>query len=120
MEIMRARITAGARVALALAVCATALLDSVQGHAQSATVDISIKNHRFQPAEIHAPAGTPITIRVRNLDPTPMEFESVTLRVEKIVPANSEGVVNVRALSPGRYNFIDDFNQQAKGVLVVQ
>ena len=117
---MRARITAGARVALALAVCATALLDSVQGHAQSATVDISIKNHRFQPAEIHAPAGTPITIRVRNLDPTPMEFESVTLRVEKVVPANSEGVVNVRALSPGRYNFIDDFNQQAKGVLVVQ
>ena len=88
--------------------------------AQQADISISIKNHRFQPAEITGPANVPITLHVKNQDPTPMEFESVSLRVEKVVPGNSEGVVRLRPLSPGRYNFFDDFNQQANGVLVVR
>jgi hypothetical protein len=87
---------------------------------QSVTIALSIKNHRFQPAEISAPAGKLITLRIKNLDATPAEFESVSLRVEKVIAANSEGVVNIRALQPGRYNFFDDFHQEAKGVLVVQ
>ena len=41
-----------------------------------------------------------------------MEFESVSLRVEKVVAAGSEGVVNVRPLAPGRYEFFDDFHQE--------
>jgi len=44
----------------------------------------------------------------------------VRLRVEKVVPANSEGVINVRALSPGRYEFFDDFHKQTRGTLVVE
>src|SRR3954454_9655110 len=87
---------------------------------QSVTIALSIKNHRFQPAEISAPAGKPITLVIKILDATPAEFESVSLRVEKVIAANSEGVVNIRALQPGRYNFFDDFHQEAKGVLVVQ
>jgi hypothetical protein len=43
---------------------------------QAVSVSISVKNHRFQPAEIHAPAKVPIELHVKNLDPTPMEFES--------------------------------------------
>ena len=49
-----------------------------------------------------------------------MEFESKSLRVEKVVAAGSEGVINVRALKPGRYEFYDDFNEQARGALNVQ
>jgi hypothetical protein len=49
-----------------------------------------------------------------------MEFESVSLRVEKVIAAGSEGVVNVRALAPGRYEFFDDFHQETRGVLVVE
>jgi hypothetical protein len=49
-----------------------------------------------------------------------MEFESVSLRVEKVVAGNGRGAINLRPLAPGRYKFFDDFNQQAKGVLVVQ
>jgi hypothetical protein len=49
-----------------------------------------------------------------------MEFESTSLRVEKVIAAGSEGVVNVRALAPGRYEFFDDFHQQTRGTLVVQ
>jgi ABC-type amino acid transport substrate-binding protein len=33
----------------------------------SVTVQITLKDHRFAPAEPHAPAGKPITIIVKNL-----------------------------------------------------
>lgn len=91
-------------------------------HAQEApiSVQISIKNHQFQPAEIHADANKPIVLKIKNLDATPMEFESVALRVEKPVVGNSEGTIRIRALSPGRYEFFDDFNPQTRGTLVIE
>jgi hypothetical protein len=95
-------------------------LSSVPARAQETTISISIKGHRFQPAQIQAPANVPIILKVKNLDPTPMEFESVSLRVEKVVTGNSEGIIRLRPLAPGNYNFFDDFNQQATGVLVVK
>ena len=52
--------------------------------------------------------------------PKAMEFESKSLRVEKVVAAKSEGVINVRPLKPGRYEFYDDFNAKARGALNVQ
>ena len=96
------------------------LIASAAQAQQAVDLSISIKNHRFQPAELQAPANVPIVLHVKNLDPTPMEFESVTLRVEKVVTGNGEGVIRLRPLSPGRYNFFDDFNQQANGVLTVK
>jgi hypothetical protein len=110
---------ASRRAAAALLVSAV-LAGSGVAQAQDAVVHITVKNHRFEPAEPRAPANRPITIRVRNQDSTPMEFESVRLRVEKVVAANSEGVINVRALSPGRYEFFDDFHKQTRGTLVVE
>jgi Cupredoxin-like domain len=91
-------------------------------HAQEAatTIQVSVKNHHFQPAEVHAAANKPIILRIKNLDATPMEFESVTLRVEKVVAGNSEGIIRLRALSPGRYDFFDDFHQETRGTLVAQ
>lgn len=86
----------------------------------SVSIEISVKNQQFQPAEVRAPANKPIVLRIKNLDAKPMEFESVSLRVEKAVAANSEGVINLRALKPGRYSFFDDFNAKAKGTLVVE
>ena len=96
-----------------------AVLLPVSALAQQATVTISVKNHKFEPARPAAPANVPITLRIRNLDPTPMEFESVSLRVEKVVVGNGEGVIHLRALEPGEYRFFDDFHQETKGVLVV-
>jgi hypothetical protein len=87
---------------------------------QSTTISITVRNHRFQPAQLHAPANVPITLRVKNLDSTSMEFESVSLRVEKVVAANGEAVIQLRALGPGRYDFFDDFNDKVNGVLVVR
>jgi cupredoxin-like protein len=109
------------RAGLAIALFAAAVLfASEHAKAQSASVAISVKDHRFQPSQISAPANRPISIRVKNLDAAPMEFESVSLRVEKVIAPGSEGVVNVRALAPGRYEFFDDFHQETRGVLVVE
>jgi Cupredoxin-like domain len=118
---MRANFT-GVRLIVGMWMLGTALLVAAAGSRaqQAAAVTISVKDHHFQPAELHAPANQPLTLRVRNLDATPMEFESVSLRVEKVVVAGGEGVMNVRPLAPGRYEFFDDFHQETRGTIVVQ
>jgi hypothetical protein len=103
------------------AICAIAMLPVSPSLAQQATeLQVSYSKGQFQPSELSAPADKPIALRVKNLDAKAMEFESKSLRVEKVVAANSEGVINVRALKPGRYEFYDDFNEKARGALTVQ
>jgi hypothetical protein len=66
------------RILFAITLLGTAVL-FVSEHSnaqQSASVAISVKDHRFQPSQISAPANRPISIRVKNLDSAPMEFES--------------------------------------------
>ena len=82
-------------------------------------LSITIKDHKFDPAELHAPPGQTIDIQVKNLNPIVSEFESGDLHFEKIVPAGSQAVVYVRPLQPGRYNFYDDFHHATQGYLVV-
>ncbi len=85
------------------------------------TLGVSIKDHRFTPAELHAPAGAPITLVVKNLDSTPEEFESKQLHVEKIVAGNSEITVRLRPQKAGRYRFFGEYHEDtAKGELVVE
>jgi hypothetical protein len=87
---------------------------------EAASVQITLKDHRFQPAEPHAPAGKPIIITVKNLDPAPAEFESNMLRVEKVVTGGGTITIRIRPLEPGRYRFFDDFHPETQGYLVVQ
>lgn len=102
-----------------------ALLVSLFGltHAAQAgtAVHLTLKDHRFAPALVTVAAGQPVTIEISNLDPTPAEIESKTLRFEKIVAGNSRITVQVRALSPGRYRFFDDYHEDTtEGFLVAQ
>jgi hypothetical protein len=105
-----------------LAACAVGFgLTSGPLMAQQASVQLNIKDHKFSPAEAKAPANTPLVIVVKNLDPTPAEFESKTLRVEKVVAGGAEVSINIRALAPGRYRFFDEYNEKtAFGFLVVE
>jgi hypothetical protein len=104
----------------AVAFIAAALLTAPAWAQERASATISVKNHRFEPVRLAAPANVPFTLRIRNLDSTPMEFESVSLRVEKVIVGNGEGLVRLRALSPGDYQFFDDFHQEARGALIVK
>ncbi|TDX66954.1 cupredoxin-like protein [Methylosinus sp. sav-2] len=89
--------------------------------ADETSLEISIKDHRFSTAELHAPADKPITIVVKNLDSTPEEFESKALKIEKVVAGKAEITVRVRPLKPGRYHFVGEYHEDtAKGELVVE
>jgi Cupredoxin-like domain len=89
--------------------------------AEDASLSLSIKDHRFSPAEIRAPANTAITLTVKNLDKTPEEFESKPLRVEKVIAGGGETTIRIRPLSPGKYRFFGDYNEAtAEGFLIVE
>ena len=97
------------------------MLASLPGVALAADPEftIQLRAHRFTPSEVKVPAGTKVKLIIENQDPTPEEFDSFALNREKIVFANSKGIVFIGPLKPGRYEFIGEFNQEsAKGVVV--
>ncbi|MFO1103106.1 MAG: cupredoxin domain-containing protein [Methylocystis sp.] len=82
---------------------------------------LTIKDHRFEPAELRLPANQPATLTVKNLDATPEEFESKPLRIEKVIPGNSAATFALRPLKPGSYKFVGEFHEDdAKGVVVAE
>ena len=84
------------------------------------TVDIMLKDHRFQPSEVKVPSGKPFVLKIKNLDASAEEFESAKLKIEKIIAPGAEGRVRVRALDPGAYEFVGEYHADtARGVLVV-
>jgi hypothetical protein len=67
------------------------------------------------------PANKRIQLTVVNDDPTPEEFESREMKVEKVIPSKSKGVVRIGPLAPGRYPFFGEFNEAtAKGVVIAE
>ena len=84
-------------------------------------LSITIKDHKFQPAELKVPANKRITLTVINDDPTPEEFESRSLKVEKVIPGKSKATVQFGPLKAGRYKFEGEFNSKtAQGVVIVE
>ena len=67
------------------------------------------------------PANKRVTITVINDDATPEEFESKALKVEKVIPGKSKGVVRIGPLKPGRYPFVGEFHEDtAKGTVIAE
>jgi hypothetical protein len=106
---------AGFIAALILAPASTSLAED------AVRIGVSLKDHKFDPAQPAAPANKALVIEVTNEDSTPAEFESKTLRVEKVVAGGGKIEVKVRPLKPGRYRFFDDYHEATtEGFLVVQ
>lgn len=85
------------------------------------TVEIIIKDHRFEPAEIKVPAGKPIVLVVKNQDATAEEFESKALKIEKVIAGKGEGKINIRPLKAGSYKFVGEYHEAtAKGVVIAE
>jgi plastocyanin len=103
-----------------LAAClAAAVLAPLSARADEFTV--TIKDHKFTPAELKVSAGKRHTITVVNDDATPEEFESHALKVEKVVPGKSKGVVRIGPLKAGKYPFVGEYHEDsAKGVITVE
>jgi plastocyanin domain-containing protein len=82
---------------------------------------ISLEGHKFSPDKIEVPAGQKVKLLVENKDPTPAEFESGTLKIEKVIPGKSKATVFVGPLKAGEYKFTDEYNQKtANGVVVAK
>lgn len=80
-----------------------------------------IKNHRFEPAELKVPAGQRVKLVVHNQDATAEEFESHSLKREKIIPAGAKATLYIGPLKSGRYEFFGEFNPTtAQGLVLVE
>jgi plastocyanin len=74
-------------------------------------VKLVLKDHRFAPAAVTVPAGERVSIEVENQDPTPAEFESHDLRIEKVIAPRGRITVMVGPLKPGAYKFVDEYHE---------
>jgi hypothetical protein len=84
-------------------------------------IEIKLENHLFIPEEVHVPKNTKIKLIINNLDPTIEEFDSPSLKREKILRSKSKTNIVLAPLSVGRYDFVGEFNQEtAKGVVIVE
>lgn len=83
------------------------------------TYQITLKDHRFTPAEIHVPTGKPFLVVVTNSNDAADEFEMLLPAVEKPLQPGQQGKLRIRPLGPGRFPFFgesDPDNEQ--GVFV--
>lgn len=102
-----------------LGLAASVVLASVAARADDYVV--TIKDHRFTPAELKVPANARVVITVVNDDATPEEFESHVLKVEKVIPGKAKAIVRVGPLEPGRYPFFGEFHEAtAQGAVVAE
>jgi plastocyanin len=84
-------------------------------------VELTIKDHRFTPAEIHVPAGKPTIITVHNQDATAEEFDSSALKTEKVIAGGGTGTVRLRPLGAGKYPFMGEYHSDtAQGVVIAE
>jgi hypothetical protein len=96
-----------------------AVASSIAAAEDLATFSITLKNHRFTPAEIRVPTGKPFFVIVTNQDDTADEFEMSNPAIEKVIPPGEQGRVRMRPLGPGRFVFFGDFHRDtAQGVIV--
>ena len=108
------------RLLSVLATVATLALPPAVARAETA-IDVTIKDHRFKPAEIHVPAGKAAVLNIKNEDATAEEFDSSALKVEKVIAGGKQGTVRLRPLDPGRYPFMGEYHEDtAQGVVIAE
>jgi len=105
---------------LAICVGAIGFANLAAAESAPAPVQVLLKDHRFTPAEIHLPSGRANFLEVTNADATPEEFEMRQLALEKVIVGGGKGLVRLRPLGPGRYQFIGEYNETtAHGTIIV-
>lgn len=117
------RILASTTLASATMVAAlvAVLLAATGVRAEMPEVQLHLRNHLFDPAELIIPAHTKVRIRIHNHDSTPEGFESLQLNRKKILLGEQSTVIFVGPLGPGEYIFHGEFHPKtAQGKLLVQ
>ena len=84
---------------------------ATSSRADDAAAELRFDQHQFKPSKLDVPAGRPLIIKVVNASKETIEFESFKLNREKAVSPGESIIVHLPALSPGSYDFYDDFHQ---------
>ena len=106
---------------LMLVIAVIAVLHGNPVSAATPVMEIEIKDHLFNPSELVIPANTKVKLVIKNLDPTPEEFESYELNREKVIAGNSKAVLFIGPLPPGEYPFFGEFYPKtAQGKVLVE
>jgi hypothetical protein len=85
------------------------------------TLYVTIKDHKFDPAELHVDANKPAILIITNADDSSEEFDSAALRIEKVLQGGQKGAVWLRPLAPGSYSFMGEFHAStAKGNVIAE
>lgn len=96
------------------------LLSSTAHAAEEKLFNITMKDGVFSPASIDVPVDEKIHLIVKNEDKHRIEFESDALHIEEKISAGEQKDIYVSPLKAGTYDFFDEFNQDAKGVLIAK
>lgn len=89
--------------------------------AAGADYTLILADHRFQPSELTVPSGKKIKLLVENHDATPDEFDSHALNREKVITGNSNAIIFIGPLAPGRYPFMGEYHSTtAQGVIIAK
>jgi hypothetical protein len=84
-------------------------------------VEVHLKNHKFSPSVIKVKANKPSMIILHNDDSGADEFDSPSLKIERVVPGHAKANIRIRALAPGKYPFMGEFNAStAQGVVIAE
>ena len=87
--------------------------------AEPLVFSVVIKDGRITPARLEVPAGRKIKLAIENQGSGPCEFESLGLRVEKVLAPGASSFVVIHSLPPGTYSFIDEFHPATSEMLLI-
>jgi len=85
------------------------------------TYEITLKGNAFTVPELKVPANKEFIIKLTNANAAPAELEAKDLKIEKPVAGSATIVVRAKAMPPGKYLFVDEYQEEAaKGYIVVE
>ena len=97
---------------------------AVEAPAQTASKEplvfsIVIRDGHILPARLEVPAGRKIKLTLKNEGRTPIEFENLSLRIEKVLAPGASSFVIIHSLPPGTHRFVDEFHPKTAEMLLV-
>jgi hypothetical protein len=96
------------------------LLTAGSVHAEDTpTFAVVARDGKLSPERLEVPAGKRFKLSLRNESNSPVEFENLSLRVEKVLAPGASSFVVIRSLAPGSYKFVDEFHADTAQILLI-
>ena len=88
---------------------------------ETVTLNLIIKDGKFNPSEFKVPSNSRIEVMIENLGPGAEEFESKDLKREKVIPQGQKVKVTLGILKKGTYKFFGEYHEEtAKGKIIAE